>query len=57
MTKLEEVFTGLWEKEVAKAKIETSIERLVMEQVKPIAWDFFMKGVEHICSLVEEKIK
>jgi hypothetical protein len=55
MTKLEEVFTGLWEKEVAKVK--TNNERLVMEQVKPIAWDFFMKGVEHICSMVEEKLK
>ena len=55
MTKLEEVFTGLWEKEVAK--VETDNEHLVMEQVKPIAWDFFMKGVEHICSMVEEKLK
>jgi hypothetical protein len=55
MTKLEEVFTGLWEKEVAKVK--TNNEHLDMEQVKPIAWGFFMKGVEHICSMVEEKIK
>ena len=55
MTKLEEVFTGLWEKEAAK--VETNNEHLSMEQAKPIAWDFFMKGVEHICSMVEEKIK
>jgi hypothetical protein len=55
MTKLEEVFTELWEKKAAK--IEINNEHLDMEQVKPIAWDFFMKGVEHICSMVEEKIK
>lgn len=55
MTKLEEAFQKLWEKEAAK--VETDNERLVMDQVKPIAWDFFMKGVEHICSMVEEKIK